>query len=288
MTPIFLFVMFVHPLSAREPVVAQFLSQLKEKDYQIQTGDLLLWSSGEIDSIIIQKFTDGPYSHAGIIWVDRNNKAWLVDVHPGVGIRKEDLVRFIDKHDRKFLSLALVHYKGSLDRHQVSERILSFVKRKDQIKFDQSMGLEEGADYRALREGQLLRLYCTELIYRIYEGLAIGAPVFENDYDRVYDKKELIAAIPQYDQDVIFQFQKWLGLKPVEQFKQWITSHQSQVLISVNGMLRSGGYDTLVELKNPIVLMPWAVKFLKYDPNMTPGGEAEEEKIGPHKIKKAK
>ncbi|MDP3979846.1 MAG: YiiX/YebB-like N1pC/P60 family cysteine hydrolase [Chlamydiota bacterium] len=253
-------------ISANEnDICNQFSRGLGSSEYQLQTGDLIIWASGDMDSVIIQKFTEGDYSHVGMIWIDPINRLWLVDVHPGLGLRRQLLDDFLIHQRNKLVAIAAIRFKGELDREEIKRRIEMFWQRKDQISFDQGFAIEPDMNYASLLEGKAIRLYCTEFVYFVYEGASSGAKIFVNDYDRVYEKKNIFEKIQNLDQDIINEFQFWLGIKPVEQFQIWLTSHQVQVLLSVNGMLRTGSYEFVYEMKDKSSLKPGAKKFLELD-----------------------
>lgn len=250
-----------------EDVLFDVINHLK--DLNVQTGDLLFWSSNEIDSVLIQRFTEGVYSHAGILSVTPDGKIVIYDVHPGDGLRRSYIENHFGLDQGKLVSMAVVRYKGILDRQEISKRLDEFWARRAQIQFDQSMALEEGVDYASLLRGENLSLYCTEFIYLLYDGASSGPVFFENDYPRVYLKKDLITSIPM-DSEIISEFKLWLGIRPVEQFQKWLTSHQSQVLISANGMLRPGGFEILYEKHDRERLKPWAIRLLETSLSDTP------------------
>jgi hypothetical protein len=248
------------PDEQTEDVFLDVLGHLKELN--IQTGDLLLWSTNEIDSMFIQKFTEGSYSHAGVLSVDADGKILIYDVYPGQGLRKSYIENHFGLDQGKLVSMAVIRYKGTLDRDGLVKRLDQFWARKNQIQFDQSMALEEGDDYGALLNGKSLSLYCTEFIFRLYEGIYQGTDFFENDYPRVYMKKDIFQTVP-WDSEIFNEFGRWMGVRPVEQFQKWLTSHKSQVLICANGMLRAGGFEVLYEKQDKTRLKPWGMRLLE-------------------------
>jgi hypothetical protein len=247
-------------LWAEQDLLEKFLDQLKKES--VQTGDLVFWASNAMDSVLIQRFTEGPFSHAGIVWIDENGKNWIFDVDPKIGLSQVSLEKLFGEERNQLIALALVRYQGRLDRKEIAQRLTEFWKRKNQIKFDHSMTLEEKKDYAALLMGEPLSLYCTEFIYRIYEGAFAGPPFFENDFLRVYTQKDALKSILS-DQGAAQQFQILLGVRPAEQFEKWLMSHQSQILISTNGMIRGGGFEVLFDVQDRERLKPWAKKILQ-------------------------
>ena len=246
-------------------IADKMLMDLENSKNMIKTGDLFLWGSKNMDSVIIQKFTDGPYSHAGIIWRDSLNYLWLIDVHPGTGLRRQLLRDFLDKQRRELVSVAIVKYKGDIDREEIKRRLDAFWQNKANVKFDRAMALEKGKDFNALMRGEELSLYCTEFILRIYEGVLTGKKIFENDYQRVYDKKEILNMISDMDEEIIREFQFWLGLNHIELFEKWLTAHRQPVLISANGMIRSDAFEIIFTYEDFAYLKSGARKFLELD-----------------------
>jgi len=234
----------------------------RAKEMNIQTGDLFLWATNEMDSVLVQKFTEGPYSNAGVLSVEADGKILLYLVYPGQGLIRSPIEDYFRNERDSLVSVAVVRYKGTLDSKDVSRRLDQFWLRKDQIEFDRSMALEPGMDYAALLNGRNLYLYCTEFIYRLYEGIMTGPVFFENDFQRVYMQKETFQAVTA-DSEILEQFKRWVGVQPGEQFQRWLTEHKSQILISPNGMLRGGGFDVLFEKKDKSRFKPWALKLLE-------------------------
>lgn len=251
---------FISTMASSENIAEHFNSILKQEI--IKTGDVIVWGTNEMDSVIIQKFTEGPYSHAGIIWKDEEGKDWLLEISSNEGLMRTSIDKMFVSNPQSLTAVALLRYKGKLDEFKITERIKEFWNRKSQIKFDRSFGMNEKENYAALLKGESVSLYCTELIYWIYEGLTDGPVCFQNDYDRVYLQKDLFGSVP-VDQEILYQFQQWLGIKPVEQFQNWLMAHKGQALISVNGMIRSNGFKVVGELKEPGNFKSWAVRFLQ-------------------------
>jgi hypothetical protein len=236
-----------HSSWAEQDILERFLDRVKKET--VQSGDVIFWALSQRDSVIIQRFTEGVYSHAGILWVDEEGKIWILDVIPGEGLQRSSLENHFVKDRSDLIELALVRYKGPLDREEITRRLKEFWSRKNQIKFDHSLALEEGQDYAALINGKVLSLYCTEFVYRVYEGIFSGPPFFENDYPKVYQEKDAFDFISA-DIQVAYELERLMGIRPEEQFEKWLTSHKSQVIISANGMLRGGGFTVLFEVQD--------------------------------------
>lgn len=256
--------------ASSEDILDQFLNELKSK--QVQTGDLVFWALNKMDSVLIQKFTEGPFSHAGVLEVDPDGKLWIYDVYPGMGLRKSVLENQFGAERANLVALALVRYKGNLDRSEIKKRLDGFWARRAQIQFDQSMALEEGGDYGALLKGDNLSLYCTEFVYRVFEGAAMGIPLYENDYPRVYKQKDLFSTVPA-DAEIIYEFQRGLGVHSVEQFQKWLTSHKSRILISANGMIRGSGFEIIFQVRDTQRLKSWSRRLLDSSQSDSPVSE---------------
>src|SRR5574341_1766413 len=91
-----------------EDFLETFLDRLKTES--VQTGDLIFWALNQMDSVLIQRFTEGPYSHAGIVWVDENGKNWVFDVDPKGGLRQSPLENLFSEERNQLIALALVRY----------------------------------------------------------------------------------------------------------------------------------------------------------------------------------
>lgn len=243
-----------------QDILADVLNHLKT--INVQTGDLLFWATNEIDSVLIQKFTDGPYSHAGILSVAPDGEILMYDVNPVGGVRRSLSKENFGVDPAKLVHIAVVRYKGTLNREELLRRLEIVWIKKSQIQFDQSMGLEGGMDYAALLNGKKLSLYCTEFVYRLYEGIYSGPAFYENDYERIYSKKNIFNNTPE-DSEIYDQFKRWQGANPVERFQEWLMAHKSRVIISANGILRAGGFEVIYEKSDTTHFQLWALKLLE-------------------------
>ena len=71
--------------------------------------------------------------------------------------------------------------------------------------------------------------------------------------------------ISDMDEEIIREFQFWLGLNHIELFEKWLTAHRQPVLISANGMIRSDAFEIIFTYEDFAYLKSGARKFLELD-----------------------
>lgn len=149
---------------------ATSVKQLAEND-QIKEGDLIFQTSLSAQSKAIQLATKSKYSHCGLIYKDGSSFYVFEAVQP---VKRTPLDKWIARgQDGRFV------IKRLKDADQVlnPETLIKMKQAGDQFK---------GKDYDLTFEWSDEKIYCSELIWKIYQratGLEIGKPGKLGDFD---------------------------------------------------------------------------------------------------------
>lgn len=136
-----------------------------------QEGDIIFQTSSSGQSSAIQLATNSKYSHCGIFIKNRKGKLMVAEaVQP---VRMTPIKEFIQRgDDNHFVIKRLTNKDSTLTDDvlkQMRELFYSF----------------EGKDYDVLFEWSDTKIYCSELVWKIYErttGLHLGEPKPLKDY----------------------------------------------------------------------------------------------------------
>lgn len=141
-------------------------NQAKDKSKStFQEGDIIFQSSRSGQSSAIQLATNSKYSHCGILLKNRNGKLMVAEaVQP---VRITPINEFIQRGDNN-------HYviKRLIDKDSVLTDDVTTKMRTLFYAF-------EGKDYDLRFEWSDSKIYCSELVWKIYErttGLRLGEP----------------------------------------------------------------------------------------------------------------
>lgn len=149
----------------------KFLTKKENRKIVYQEGDIIFQSSSSGQSSAIQLATNSKYSHCGILIKTRKGELMVAEaVQP---VRITSIEEFIRRGD---------------DNHYVIKRLI----KKDSILTDNILKQMkelfysfEGKDYDILFEWSDSKIYCSELVWKIYErttGLHLGEPKPLKDY----------------------------------------------------------------------------------------------------------
>ena len=138
---------------------------------QIQNGDIIFHTSNSSQSKAIQIATNSPYSHMGIIYDIENN--WFVyeAVQP---VKLTPLDAWIKRGNKG-------HYV--IKRLKNADEVLS---QQTLIKMKSTGEKYLGRDYDLLFEWSNEKIYCSELVWKIYKegaGIEIGSLGQYSDFD---------------------------------------------------------------------------------------------------------
>jgi len=141
------------------------------KELKFQTGDIIFHTSKSSQSKAIQLATDSQYSHVGLIYVKENKLFVLEAVQP---VKFTPLQEWIERG---------VNKKFVVKRLQNSNKIFT---RESQNKV--TIIAEEflGKDYDPYFEWSDDRIYCSELVWKIYErvfNIELGKLKELSDFD---------------------------------------------------------------------------------------------------------
>lgn len=227
---------------SRQSSDASFLSAPR-----LRTGDLVFWSNTSMDSLIIQELTDGPYSHCGMIYEDRLGKIWVLDAFPRSGLRVLTLEDYLEPRGNvQWINIALIRYRGALNGAILRRWIEALINARDHFVFDRKM-IYEPSDLDITNPMKHKRpLYCAELIHGVLSAAAHNRVIYENDFGRVMAKWDRLGSRASRK-----------GLSPVDLVKLFymrlylkdLRNHRNKVLITPNGLLRGGSFETVAETR---------------------------------------
>jgi hypothetical protein len=147
------------------------LSGLARANKAVQEGDIIFQTSRSRQSQAIQLATKSKYSHMGIIFKDQGRFYVYEAVQP---VKKTLLAEWIARgQDQKYV----------LKRLKNHDRILTFQTLANMKKMGESF---MGKDYDLTFEWSDQRMYCSELVWKIYKqgaGVEVGRLQRLGDFD---------------------------------------------------------------------------------------------------------
>ncbi|MGO8968719.1 MAG: YiiX family permuted papain-like enzyme [Myxococcaceae bacterium] len=137
----------------------------------VEEGDIVFQTSRSPQSLAIQKATHFVYSHVGLVTF-RDAKPYVLEAEATV--RATPLLDWLARGEGG-------HYvvKRLVDAHQVLDTA-------SQVELQKQMRRFEGAPYDSTFEWSDERLYCSELVWKVYEralGIRLGEPQRLRDFD---------------------------------------------------------------------------------------------------------
>lgn len=229
-----------------------FLNSLlypKNPEKQLRTGDILLWTTTSMKSVLIQEMTDGPYSHCALLYRNSDGRVWVLDTYPHQGLRYMPLDYYLEPQEHPMVKIGIMRYRGDLNLSLLEKRFQTLVKHKEQIGFDNKM-VYDGSKFDLNNLGQKpYEIYCAELIFEILKDCTLNSGLYENDYDRVMTKWEIFSAegkrkdLPLVNTVKLFYLKSYLGK---------LKEDSNKVLISPNGFIRSGAFKLINEIQGPV------------------------------------
>ena len=123
----------------------------EEHGYDLEAGDLVFQSTNGSQGLAVQAATDSPWSHVGVVVMDPEGKASVLEANGPVAI--VPLNTFRARSDGEFLTL---RSEEGLPV-DAQEKIASFAKDV------------KGVPYDSLFQWSDDELYCSELVWKLYE-----------------------------------------------------------------------------------------------------------------------
>ena len=140
---------------------------LEQLDYKPSNGDIIFHTSKSTQSPIIQKITKSKLSHCGIIYI-KDGIPYVFEASSKVKLTK--LETFINNGvDKKY---EILRYKSELSKSEQKEM---FQYASNQL----------GKPYDLKFEFSDNKMYCSELVWKIYKaaGIELSSPTKFKDYD---------------------------------------------------------------------------------------------------------
>jgi len=228
----------------------------------VQSGDVILWSTSSIKSLLVEEMTDGVYSHAGLLHEGPDKTWWALDIYPEKGLRHERLENYLKDSKHPLTRVAVFRCKFDLDQSLLEESIENIIRPDHEISFNENMIYNDVLLEDIYRKDSVTSLYCMELVLKLLEKAA-GRPLqIDNDFERVMTKWQMVKEGKQVN-----------GLSPITAVKKFylraklgnLKASRDKKLITPNGVARSphfemirhveGGFETSAVKKN-IAQMP--------------------------------
>jgi Permuted papain-like amidase enzyme, YaeF/YiiX, C92 family len=160
---VFLLILGIHSLGLSQTA--------KWKANTFRSGDLIFQTSKSSQSLAIQKATNSPYSHCGIIYL-KKGKVYVFEA--STQVKKTPLARFIQKG---------VGQSFVVKRLRKSDSVLT---PENLAKLEKTGKAMEGRPYDPFFSWDEKRIYCSELVYKVYFqalGIQIGSFTPFKDFD---------------------------------------------------------------------------------------------------------
>jgi len=137
----------------------------------LKNGDIIFQTSMSSQSKAIQLATHSPYSHCGLVYI-RNNSVYVFEA--STKVKRTPLKRFLKKGEGGMFVVKRFKNSDSLLNTQNLGKMEAEGKKFEGLPYDSYFGW--GND----------RIYCSELIYKIYDnalGIKIGKTQQIKDFD---------------------------------------------------------------------------------------------------------
>ena len=139
--------------------------------YEPRNGDIIFHTSRSAQSVAIQRATKSPYSHTGIVYVENGRAAVFEAVQP---VKSTPLSAWIARGDG---GRFVVKRLRDADRLLTPEALAKMRAEGEKFK---------GRDYDLYFEWSDRRIYCSELVWKIYQralGIEVGEPALIGSFD---------------------------------------------------------------------------------------------------------
>jgi hypothetical protein len=153
-------------------VIGAVAGCFRSAEYVPRDGDLIFQTTLSNQSEAIQLATHSPYSHMGVVYVENGQAMVFEAVGP---VKTTPLTDWITKGDREHYVVKRLKKADDV----LTPEVLAKMKQIGQTRF-------AGLPYDRYFEWSDERLYCSELVWKIYRegaGVEIGAPRRMGDYD---------------------------------------------------------------------------------------------------------
>jgi hypothetical protein len=208
----------------------------------VQSGDVILWSTSSIKSLLVEEMTDGVYSHAGLLHEGPDKTLWALDIYPKKGLRHERLEDYLKDSKNPITRVAVFRCKFKPDKQLLEECIQNIIRPDHTISFNESM-IYNGISLEELyKKGSTASLYCTELVLKILEKAAAHALYIDNDFERVMTKWQMVLEGKQIN-----------GMSPITAVKKFylraklgqLKNSRDKKLMTPNGIARSPDFEII-------------------------------------------
>lgn len=143
----------------------------REQPYEPRNGDIVFQTSRSSQSLAIQLATGSPYSHMGIVYVRDGEPLVFEAVQP---VKLTPLRAWIERGERERFVAKRLRDADALLTPEVLRRMLAAGEEL------------EGKDYDLYFEWSDDRIYCSELVWKVFErgaGIRLGEQQTIADFD---------------------------------------------------------------------------------------------------------
>lgn len=147
------------------------LNTIQKVDTNFREGDIIFQTSASGQSLAIQLATHSPFSHCGIILKKGNELMVFEAVQP---VKFTPIDQWIERGDDHYYVLKRLHHADSILDDATLLEMHSFAKQNT------------GKEYDLPFEWTDKKMYCSELVYKIYlqgAGIEIGQTAKMKDFD---------------------------------------------------------------------------------------------------------
>ena len=152
-------------------VVLIFAGCAQDPEYEPRNGDIVFQTSRSSQSLAIQLATKSPYSHMGIVYIRDGEPLVFEAVQP---VKLTPLRTWIERGEREhFVAKRL----RNADSRLTSETLQRMLAAGEEL---------SGKDYDLYFEWSDDRIYCSELVWKVFErgaGLRLGEQQTIADFD---------------------------------------------------------------------------------------------------------
>lgn len=161
-----------HPETSTKKKISA-MNSIKESpvDTNFREGDIVFQTSGSGQSLAIQLATKSPYSHCGIILKKDNELMVFEAVQP---VKYTPIEKWIEQGDNNYYVVKRLLKSDSVLQTSALKKMYEFAKQN------------EGKDYDLPFEWTDKKMYCSELVYKIYlhsTSLEVGETAKMKDFD---------------------------------------------------------------------------------------------------------
>lgn len=212
----------------------------------LDTGDIILRTDANLDSLVIARVTEAQYSHIGLVYKDKDLNIRILECFPVKGIVLHTLPNFLHPKSGRTCRLSILRFKEA-DRTPLNKVIGKILENSTNIQFDMELNFDDKIPDIEAFQTVKFDYYCTELVNMIFQ-IAYGQNYLRwpNDYDRVFSHMKQNPAFYERHATFYFQHRQLRMMK----FMHTILNMKKKVLLTPGGILKSPHFDVIFQGEN--------------------------------------